>query len=187
MNKSWTPEQEEALREYWVKKCNLKNYLHLFGDRSYKAILSHAKKRMKLGPRPQSARGVPAYAWDWIKAELLKSPGTSSDLVMRTGLVTSAVCRNLRDARLSGQAHIMEWRKRSNGGRPTPVYAIGPGESAEKPAPFTIREKNQRVRQRKQLKSNPFSIAIQQVTTPTVVTLSTRGRYEKRVIQQEAA
>lgn len=189
MTISWTPDQNALLRKHWSTGENLKTLLHLFGNRSYKAVVSHAKKQLKLGPRPKTARGVPGYAWDWIKAELERGgSGTAPELVKRTGLTTAPVCKELKNANPGpdGEVHIVEWRRRSTGGEPVAVYAIGPGENAVKPANLTIAEKNQLARERKQHRANPFATAMHQVIgnqfkhTP-------RGRYASRVIQMEAA
>lgn len=189
MKNFWTPEQEKLLREHWLGGGNLKQHLHLFGDRSYKAIVSHAKKNLGLGRRPRSARGVPAYAWDWIKAELADGgPGTAPELVKRTGLTTAPVCKELKKANPGpdGEVHIVEWRRRSTGGEPVAVYAIGPGQNAEKPANLTVAQKNQIARERKQSRANPFATAMQQVVGAQF-NHTPRGRYQSRVIQMEAA
>jgi len=189
--KSWTEEQEAALRKYWFEHCSLKSYLHLFGDRTYMAVVAHAKRSMKLGVRPNSVRGMPPYAWDCIKDELARGgPGTAPELVKRTGLTTAPVCKRLSEANAgpAGEIHIYAWLRRRTGGEPVAVYAIGPGENAVKPEPLTISEKNRLARSRKRVKANPFLVAIHQVTGDPVKNQHIqRGRYTSRVIQQEAA
>lgn len=191
MKQFWTEEQEAALRRYWVKPCNLKSYLHLFGDRSYKAVISKAKKRLKLGARPHSARGVPAYSLDCIKEELTRGgPGTCPDICKRTGLTNSSVCKRIASANPgpTGKVHISAWIRKRTGGEPTAVYAIGPGENAEKPIPLTSAEKRALDSARRRAKSNPFLIAINQVTGDQASNQHIqRGRYTSRVIQREAA
>lgn len=191
MREFWTKEQEAALRKYWNKPCNLKAYAHLFGDRSLKAIVAHARKYMHLGPRPHPSR-CPGWSWGLIKAELKKGgPGTAPELVRRTGLSPSAVAKCFASANPgpNGEVHISDYQKRSNGGKPVAVYSFGSGENVEKPAPYTNSEKYHMIRARKQKKANPFSIVVNQVLNAPALDLSRqeRGRYESRIHRMEEA
>lgn len=171
--KTWTDEQNELLRRLWPTGESLKPYLSQFGDRPYTTVISHAHKVLKLGVRPKSARGVPGYAWSMIKAELEKFPGSGPDLIRRTGLTPAPVCARLRKANPGpqGEIHIMTWRKRfGSGGEPVAVYAIGPGENALKPVPFTTAEKWQMKLRKRSAKRDPFAAAAGLVSAPQAMT-----------------
>lgn len=186
MREFWTKEQEDALRKYWDQPVNLKAYRHLFGDRSPKAIVAHARKYMGLGPRKKPARQA-GWAWDLIKADLLKNgPGMASEIVSRTGLSRAAVNKYLSLAEKGehGEIHISDYSKRSVGGAPSAVYAHGRGKNADVPAPFTTKEKYRMLRAKKRATSNPFAVAISNVTGVEVI--STKGQYKSRVYKEAA-
>lgn len=176
MNRPWSDEEIEIVRAAWLGDGNFKSCLRLLDNRTYAAASTYAKRRLNLGPRPHSDRGVPAYAWDMVMAELKKSPGTSTELIQRTGLSEAAVFKQLRESKPGkrGKTHIVEWRRRSTGGSPLAVYAIGPGENAVKPVPYTTAEKIKATKARRrsnktciQLKSvNPFAAAAGLVIAP---------------------
>lgn len=161
MKNDWTAEQEQLLRDIWPTGESIKRHIKALGDRSYTTIISHAKKTLKLPPRPKTARGRLAYAWPLIKAELESGPGTAPELIARTGLSMAPVCHRLREANPGpdGEIHIIGWRKKSHGGKPTAVYAIGPGENAPIPAPLTTAEKWVKKKTRNAGAANPFSVA----------------------------
>lgn len=164
----WTEEQNALLKRIWPTGENIKRYMPQLGNRGYTTIVSHAKKTLKLGPRPKSARGKLAYAWPTIEAELKKLPGTAPELIKRTGLAMCAVCTHLRESNPGpqGKVHILAWRRRSTGGKPVAVYALGPGENALMPDPFTTAEKWKRELSRR-VGSDPFAAAAGLVKAPT--------------------
>jgi hypothetical protein len=171
--KTWTDEQNELLRHLWPTGESLKPYLAQFGDRPYNTVISHAHKVLGLGSRPKSARGVPGYAWEMIKAELKKSAGTAPELIQRTGLTTAPVCALIKKANPGpkGEIHIIDWRKRvPTGGAPVAIYAIGPGKNAPKPEPYTTSEKWQRKVRRRKAKADPFAAAAGLVQPPSMPT-----------------
>lgn len=171
--RTWTDEQNELLRKLWPTGESLKPHLEFFGNRSYTTIISHAHKILGLGPRPKSDRGLPGYAWDMIRAELAKLPGSAPDLIRRTGLTTAPVCKYLREANPGpdGEIHIIAWRKRlATGGAPVAVYAIGPGENEPRPAPYTTSEKWKMKRARRSAGRNPFAAAAGMVCAPALTT-----------------
>jgi hypothetical protein len=161
MKTTFTPEQSALIARIWVNGGSIKPYLAELGDRPYSTVVSHAIKTLHLGPRPKSDRGHKEYAWSVIESELQKEPGTVPEITARTGFVFSTVNKRLclSNAGESGRVHIIDWRKRSNGGKPVPVYAFGPGENAPMPAPFTASEKARLVRDRKRGARNPFLVA----------------------------
>ncbi|WP_338509142.1 hypothetical protein [Burkholderia gladioli] len=165
--RTWTPEQEELLRRIWPTGENLKPYLAKLGDRCYTTVVSYAHD-IGLGDRPKTARGRQPYVWQMIEAELMKGPATAPEIINRTGLSLYGVYQNIKLANPGpkGKLHIVEWRKRSSGGEPIPVYVRGPGKNAPKPAPFTAREKDLMIKARKRAKNNPFATAAGLVTAP---------------------
>lgn len=169
MDSSWTPEQEQLLRDIWPTGESIKRHIKALGDRSYSTIMSHAKKVLKLGSRPKTARGRVAYAWPTIKAELEKHPGTAPELIKRTGLSMAPVCGHLRKANPGpdGAIHIIGWRKRSTGGKPVAIYAIGPGENVPMPEPFSPAEKWKHRCTRRGVGRDPFALAKGHVVAPT--------------------
>lgn len=167
--KTWNDEQNQLLRKLWPTGESLKPHLEFFGNRSYRAVISHAHKILRLGRRPKSDRGLPGYAWNMIRAELEKLPGSAPDLMRRTGLTTGPVCKYLRLANpgLDGEIHIIAWRKKmATGGSPVAVYAIGPGENAPKPIPYTSSEKWKMKRVRRGVGKNPFAAAAGMISAP---------------------
>ncbi|MFL9904663.1 hypothetical protein PQR71_42160 [Paraburkholderia fungorum] len=169
--KTWTDEQNELLRKLWPTGESLKPHLGSFGNRRYTTIISHAHKILGLGPRPKSDRGLPGYAWDMIRAELTRLPGSAPDLIRRTGLTSAPVCKYLSEANPghNGEIHIIAWRKRlTTGGAPVAVYAIGPGENAPKPAPYTTAEKWKMKRARCGASKNPFAVVTGMVNAPAL-------------------
>lgn len=162
MNNTWTPEQEALLIRIWPTGESLKRYSKELGDRQYSTIVSHAHRVLKLGSRPKSARGVPGFAWEMIADELARHPGTASDLIKRTRLTMAPVYAHLRKANPgpTGLIHVVTWHRRSSGGGPVPVYALGPGKNAPKPDPYTTSEKWHIKKARRGKKSNPFATAI---------------------------
>ena len=168
MNNDWTPEQEKLLLDIWPTGESIKRHIKALGDRPYTTIMSHAKKVMKLPPRPKTARGRQAYAWPIIKAELERGHGTAPELIARTGLSMAPVCHRIREANPgpNGEIHIVDWRKRSSGGLPVAVYAIGPGINAPMPKPFTTAEKWAKKKNRKASSANPFAAAAGLVNAP---------------------
>jgi hypothetical protein len=169
--RTWSKEQNELLRKLWPTGESLKPHLEFFGNRSYTTVISHAHKVLLLGSRPKSDRGLPGYAWDIIRAELTKLPGSAPDLIRRTGLTTAPVCKYLRLANPGpdGEIHIIAWRKRlTTGGAPVAVYAVGPGENAPKPIPYTTSEKWKMKRARRSAGRNPFAAAAGLVSVPEV-------------------
>lgn len=165
---TWTPEQEQLLRDIWPTGESIKRHIKALGDRPYSTIMSHGKKVLNLGSRPKTARGRIAYAWPAIKAELEKFPGTAPELIKRTGLTMAPVCGHLSGANPGpdGEIHIIGWRKRTTGGKPTAIYAIGPGENAPMPVPFTNAEKWQHRRVRRGIGRDPFALAKGAVCAP---------------------
>jgi hypothetical protein len=178
MNRTkFTPEQEALLTRIWPTGDSLKRHMAALGNPPYSTIVSHAHKVLNLGSRPKSARGRAAYAWPAIEAELKKDPGTAPELIKRTGLTMAPVCHHLREFNPgpNGRVHICDWRKRSRGGSPIAVYAIGPGENAAKPAPFTNAEKWQKKVSRKRPPADPFAVAAGLVVAPVIASIP-KGR-----------
>lgn len=183
MKHDWTPEQEELLRAIWPTGESIKRHIKALGDRSYSTVMSHAKKTLKLPPRPKTARGRLAYAWLLIKAELENGPGTAPELIARTGLTMAPVCHRLREANPgpTGEIHIIGWRKKPHGGKPTAIYAIGSGENAPMPAPLTTQEKWIKKKTRKNSAANPFSVAAGFVAVRSTIP----GRFIKNLHDDE--
>lgn len=58
-------------------------------------------------------------------------PGTSEDIVARSGVMVSTVVRWIRIMRDAGECHIIGWRRtKGTGGAIKAVYAAGPGVDA---------------------------------------------------------
>ncbi|WP_157130317.1 hypothetical protein [Burkholderia pseudomallei] len=166
----WTEQQDADLIRIWLGKENLKANLHLFGGRSYGAVVNHAHA-LKLGPRPFSDRGVKPFALDVVLAELKKSPGTIPELAERTRLTRSAVCAHVKPkwASKKGAYHVIDWRRRKHGGSYVPVFEFGPGENAPIPEAKTNSELCRDKRNRRRMNTiangerprfvNPFAVA----------------------------
>ena len=176
MNRPWSKEEIEIVRDAWLGKGNFKSCLKLLDNRTYAAASTYAKRRLKLGPRPHSDRGVPAYAWDQIKVALAKGPATTSDLMKSTGLSESAICHQLKLSKPGkrGKTHVIEWRRRPTGGSPIAVYALGRGENAVKPQPYTNAQKIKATKARRRANKtctrskrvNPFASLLGLIEAP---------------------
>jgi hypothetical protein len=171
---NWTPEEEEILRKAWLGEENFKRQLIQIPRHGYDAAVWHARVVMGLGPRAHSDRGALAYAWDLIKAELEKAPGTVAELVSRAELSQTVIDRKLRlaDPGPDGRAHVIGWRKGSRGGPPAAIYAIGPGENVPRPSAQTLAEKGKLFKVRRRIRKtgaamkNPFAAALGLVEAP---------------------
>lgn len=157
---NWTDERNELIRRIWVTGESIKPHLNALGNPAYSTVISHAHLRLKLGGRPKTQRGHKPYAWDMVKAELKNGPGTVPELVNRTGLTHGVVNKSVRLANPGPESeiHVIDWQRRSNGGRYVAVYAIGPGVNATMPVPFTPAEKDRKAKVRRR-KKNVFATA----------------------------
>ncbi|MBB5414076.1 hypothetical protein [Paraburkholderia atlantica] len=177
MNRPWSNEEIEIVRNAWLGEGNFKSCLRFLDNRTYAAAATYASKRLGLGPRVHNDRGVKPFAWDLVEAELIKSPGTSGELVKRTGLSESSVAEQIRESNAGpqGRIHIIDWRRRARGGTPHAIYAIGPGENVPMPKPIPYEEKvaaNKRRRRANRTCAvskavNPFASAAGLVSAPT--------------------
>jgi hypothetical protein len=177
MNRPWSPEEIRIASEAWLGDGEFKSCLKFLDNRTYAAAATYMKKRLGLGPRKHSSRGVPAYAWETIKAELANGPATAPELVKKTGLSVSAVCDELRLSKPGrrGKTHIVDWNRRPTGGAPVAVYALGKGHNAPKPGPYTREEKLEVGKIRRRVNRtclvskavNPFASAAGLVAAPT--------------------
>ncbi|WP_155635576.1 hypothetical protein [Burkholderia territorii] len=183
MKSTFTPEQSALVAKIWVSGGSIKPYLTQLGNRPYSTVVSHALYALNLGPRPKSDRGLKEYAWGEIEKELKRGPGTVPEIAARIGFTWSTVNKRLCPANAgeSGIVHIIDWRRRSNGGKPVPVYAIGPGTNAPIPAPLTASEKCRRARAIKKSKQNPWAAAIGQIKAPE----GAKGTVYKHLVDYE--
>lgn len=174
----WTEQEEADLYRIWFSGENLKKNLHLFGDRSYMTVVSHAHM-LEYGPRPHTNRGVVPFARETVLDNLKKfGPGVIPELAERTRLTKQAITKYFKPkfAGPKGDFHIVDWRRRPQGGAYIPVYAFGPGQNAVRPAPRTnaelCRVQNQRNREKRIAAGerprfvNPFATAAGLVQAP---------------------
>jgi hypothetical protein len=65
------------------------------------------------------------------KADILQSmPGTTAQLVEKSGWHIDTVHRWLRRMRKTGECRIADWQRPNRSGNFVPIYGMGPGEDA---------------------------------------------------------
>lgn len=161
----WTQEQDDHIRRLWPTSERFKAHMDLFGDHSYMSIMNRAYE-LGLGKRPNCPRGQSAIAWTLIEREMAKGPSDRRFLAAALTLHPSTVYTQINIAHKAGLIHVVKWNRRSSGGKPTPIYVLGPGEDAPMPRPLTNTEACRIYRTRKQSARNPFAVAAGQVQSP---------------------
>ncbi|MEI7296627.1 hypothetical protein WCQ02_31175 [Paraburkholderia tropica] len=161
----WTEEEDANIRRLWPTGERFKAHMDLFGGRSYFAIMNRAYE-LGLGKRPNCPRGQSAIAWTLIEREMAKGPSDRRFIAAALTLHPSTVYTQINIAHKARLIHIVKWNRRSSGGKPTPIYVLGPGEDAPMPDPLTNTEACRIYRTRKQSARNPFAVAAGQVQAP---------------------
>lgn len=186
--KAWTPEQDAHLVKIWSGNERIKSHAHMFPGHSIAAIYTRASS-LGLGRRPSHGGFSDTYAWSVILKELTKGPAIASDLADATKFDQSVIYRYLKQRHTRGEIHIASWTRKTQSGKPVPVYMAGKGVDAAKPERLSAAEKERRRRKAKLhrriasgdvVKSvNVFAVALGSVTAPR----GTRGR----IIKQDTA
>lgn len=166
---TWTTEQDDHIRRLWPTNERFKAHMDLFGDHSYMSIMNRAYE-LGLGKRPNCPRGQSAIAWTLIEREMAKGPSDRHFLAAALTLHPSTVYTQINVAHKAGLIHVIKWNRRSSGGKPTPIYVLGPGEDAPMPAPLTNAEDCRIRRIRKKSIRNPFAVAAGLVIAPKAQT-----------------
>jgi hypothetical protein len=141
----WTVKEEQQLRAAWMSDRPMKEFMHLFGNRSYDAVLIHAHKHMGLGPRPTKVRSRYSAVWDSV--ERLLSTGvhlTARDIAERCK-VSQRQVTDLLVARCKGETkvvHVATWRRPGAGWNWVEVWALGDGPDAVRPKAQTSADRN---------------------------------------------
>lgn len=154
----WTQEQDDHIRRLWPTGERFKAHMELFGDHTYASIMNRAYF-LGLGKRPNCPRGQSPIAWTLIERELAKAPADLRLLSAAVKLHPSTVYEQIGIAHAAGLIHIVGWKRRSSGGKPTPIYMFGPGVDAPMPAPLSNSETCRLARARKRAARNPFAVA----------------------------
>lgn len=178
----WTQEHDDHIRRLWPTGERFKAHMELFGDHSYYAIMNRAYE-LGLGKRPNCPRGQAPIAWILIERELKKGSVDPLLLAAAVNLHPSTVYEQIRIAHSKGLIHIVDWKRRSSGGKPIPVYAVGPGQDAPMPARLSNAETCRLSRTRKRAASNPFAVAAGLVSAMP----GRKGRVIRNLDELEAA
>lgn len=184
MTNQWTKEEMKILRVIWESDKTVKAEAHRLPGRSLIAI----KQAIWYAGWGRKKRGDTSYIWPMIVRELENAPGlTARELEKKLGTCYRNIIEQLIERSRGDKktVFVAGWKRVSS----TYVqrWEVGNLPDAPKPPKQSIEERRYQDRLRYQKKrGNPFAVAMQQVTNPTVVTLPTRGRYEKRVIQEAA-
>lgn len=183
--KAWTPEQDAHLTKIWTGNERIKSHAHMFPGHSIAAIYTRASS-LGLGRRPSHGGFSDTYAWSVILKELSKGPAIASDLADATKFDQSVIYRYLKRHHTSGDIHIASWTRKTQSGKPVPVYVAGKGIDAAKPERVSPAEKERRRRKAKLhqrvvsgevVKSiKVFAVALGSVAAPT----GERGRVIKQ-------
>jgi hypothetical protein len=182
---NWTQEEDDHIRRLWPTNARFKAHMDLFVNRSYMAVMNRACE-LGLGKRPNCPRGQSPIAWTLIEREMAKGPSDRRFVAAALTLHPSTVYEQIGIAHKAGLIHVVKWNRRSSGGRPTPIYVLGPGEDAPMPAPLTNAEDCRIRRKRNKTARNPFAIAAGLIEPPKAQT----GRVFKQdmsVTDREAA
>jgi hypothetical protein len=166
---TWTQEQDDHIRRLWPTGERFKAHMELFGAHSYSAIMNRAYE-LGLGKRPKCPRGQSPIAWILIESELAKCPTDRRFLAAALTLHPATVYEQIRVAHKAGLVRVVKWNRRSSGGKPTPVYALGAGEDAPMPAPIGNTDACRIYRNRQKSIRNPFAAAAGLVQVKSTVT-----------------
>lgn len=161
----WTPEEDAHIRRLWPTGERFKAHMDLFEGRSYMAVMNRACD-LGLGKRPNCPRGQSPIAWKLIERQMAKGPADRRFIAAALTLHPSTVYGQILVAHKAGLIHIVKWNRRSSGGKPTPIYVLGPGEDAPMPDPLSNTEACRIYRTRKQSARNPFAVAAGHVVAP---------------------
>lgn len=180
----WTKEEMQILRAIWESENTIKAEAHRLPGRSLIAI----KLALWNAGWGRKKRGDTSYIWPMIVKELEDAPGlTARELEKKLGTGYRNIIDQLieRSKGENKKVFVVRWKRVST--TFVQCWEVGGLPDAPKPPRQSIEERRYKDRLRYQKKrGNPFAVAMQQVTNPTVVTLPTSGRYAKRVIQEAA-
>jgi hypothetical protein len=168
----WLPEEDAALKSIWHSGERIKNHIHLFGDHSYAAIITHAHD-IGLGKRQNCPRGQAPIAEKLMLRELGKGPVNRFKLADILQLDPSTTHKRLIALHRAGKVSISGWERRSAYSAMVPIYRVGKGEDAPKPPKRSNAENERRRRARRKehrvmsgetVKTvNPFNTAMNQI------------------------
>lgn len=168
----WTQWQDRELRKIWHSGKRIKENMHLFGDHSYAAVITHAYE-LGLGKRQNCPRGQAPIAEKLMMRQLAKMPANRFKLAHIMQLDPATTHKRLLLLHKAGQVHISGWERRFAYSALVPIFKAGKGADAPKPAKPTKAENERKRRaeiKRKRIVSgdivqnvNPFAIAMNQV------------------------
>ncbi|KWK75767.1 winged helix-turn-helix domain-containing protein [Burkholderia ubonensis] len=140
MWQKWTEAQEADLRRVWIADGPLKQYLDLFGGRSYHSVVSHGLA-MGLGERPKKNAHAAHPNEMAILRALTNGSMESVELSAKTGLSRRTVMKHLNALHAEGKIHISRWERFESSGYPARVYALGQRKDATRPIARTPGQK----------------------------------------------
>jgi len=161
----WTRKQDAALRDIWHSGKRIKENMHLFGEHSYAAVITHASE-IGLGKRINCPRGAsPASPQIILRLLAERGPLNRFTAAALLGVDDSNTHKHIKRLHKAGAVHIVDWKRRKPSSAYVPVFAAGPGSDVPKPAKLTSAQKEARRRAvRKQaVICNPFAAAMNQI------------------------
>ncbi len=161
--KKWTTHEESALAAAWVTTTPMKEFLHLFGGRSYESVVLHANKHMKLGKRPTPVRSTYSAVWDSVE-RILKTGVhmTAADIAKKVNCSYRQVIDLLHANQRSESpvVHVATWRRAGDGWQWIEVWAYGEGDDMRRPRAKSNEEKARLRRMRRSIASNTKSFGV---------------------------
>lgn len=170
--KTWTTAEERLLREMHASELHVKEFLHLFPERTEKSITSRMTG-LNLGPRTNLKPYTVERSVMWTAIERILKDGAQ----LTTHELADQVHCSMKHARdlvkrehAADAIHIARWRRARSGDSICPwveIWAYGDGPDAVKPKGRTRTEHVRAQRLRKKMREaadiNPFEVAMNQV------------------------
>jgi len=98
--KSWTEEEDAALCDVWDLPTSLKVHLHLFPDRTYRAVICHG---WELGLSKRDMKTYPHYSpvWDALSRVMREhdAPASAKELSHISGIPLRSIMTQLKSHR----------------------------------------------------------------------------------------
>ncbi|MGU7784905.1 ArsR family transcriptional regulator [Burkholderia sp. PU8-34] len=138
--RKWTEAEEADLRRVWVGDGPLKQFLDLFGGRSFHSVVSHGLA-MGLGERPNKNAHAGHPNASAILRALANSQMEAVELSAKTGISRRTVMKHLNALHAEGKIHIARWERFESSGYPARVYAVGQRKDAVRPLARTPGQK----------------------------------------------
>lgn len=148
---AYTPAEDAILRKHWNTTAPIKEWLHLLPNRTYRAIVNHAKY-LGLGPRSEFV--YPCYSPTWVAMQRVMATNPNLDSIQiseMTGASRRAVMNALQAQHAAGAIHVSGYGPRPHSGYAPKLWSLGTGKDAPRPKPLTANQRAKRAHRRLKL------------------------------------